>query len=229
LSLFFLTVLIGVGFGSDDAEAGAELRVGRAKNLANVEKHGVDFVEAQYAFLNPGRIILADLDHSGDEQRFFRIGKIEDRVMTVRFAWRAGRIRSSTRAGDAREEKSMSSGRPDETDDLGELDMLGPAVTDFLPLPDQLILREDSVKVTLSLSRRSVEFLKREAAKRHVPCQRMIRAPVDEPHAPLPVADRAGALFRSRPQFSSTRSSRIQPRVAPSPTWIHASCCSSTS
>ena len=52
-------------------------------------------------------------------------------------------------------------------------------VEDFLPAPDQLVLREHNVKVTLSLSRRSVEFFKREAGKAHVPYQRMIRALVD--------------------------------------------------
>jgi len=52
-------------------------------------------------------------------------------------------------------------------------------VKDFLPPPDQLVLREESVKVTLSLSRRSIEFFKREAGKRRVPYQRMIRALVD--------------------------------------------------
>jgi len=52
-------------------------------------------------------------------------------------------------------------------------------VKDFLPPPDQLVLREENVKVTLSLSRRSLEFFKREAGKRRVPYQRMIRALVD--------------------------------------------------
>lgn len=52
-------------------------------------------------------------------------------------------------------------------------------VEDFLPSPDQLVLKEDNVKVTLALSRRSVEFFKREAKKQHVPYQRMIRALVD--------------------------------------------------
>lgn len=52
-------------------------------------------------------------------------------------------------------------------------------VDDFLPSPDELVLKEDNVKVTLSLSRRSVAFFKREAAKRRVPYQRMIRALVD--------------------------------------------------
>ncbi len=52
-------------------------------------------------------------------------------------------------------------------------------IEDFLPRPDDLVLREDNVKVTLSLSRRSLDFFKREAKKRRVPYQRMIRALVD--------------------------------------------------
>jgi predicted DNA binding CopG/RHH family protein len=52
-------------------------------------------------------------------------------------------------------------------------------VEDFLPAPDELVPREDNVKVTLSLSRRSVEFFKREAGKARVPYQRMVRALVD--------------------------------------------------
>jgi predicted DNA binding CopG/RHH family protein len=53
------------------------------------------------------------------------------------------------------------------------------AVEDFLPAPDKLVPREDSVKVTLSLSRRSLDFFKREAKKSRVPYQRMIRSLVD--------------------------------------------------
>lgn len=52
-------------------------------------------------------------------------------------------------------------------------------IEDFLPSPDHLVPREDNVKVTLSLSRRSLDFFKREARKRRVPYQRMIRALVD--------------------------------------------------
>jgi predicted DNA binding CopG/RHH family protein len=52
-------------------------------------------------------------------------------------------------------------------------------VKDFLPPPDKLVMREANVKVTLSLSQRSVDFFKREAGKRRVPYQRMIRALVD--------------------------------------------------
>ena len=52
-------------------------------------------------------------------------------------------------------------------------------IEDFLPAPAALVPREDNVKVTLSLSRRSLDFFKREARKRRVPYQRMIRALVD--------------------------------------------------
>ena len=52
-------------------------------------------------------------------------------------------------------------------------------VEDFLPSPDALVPREENVKVTLSLSRRSVDFFKHAAKARRVPYQRMIRALVD--------------------------------------------------
>jgi predicted DNA binding CopG/RHH family protein len=61
------------------------------------------------------------------------------------------------------------------TGDIGKFRI----IEDFLPPPAALAVREDNVKVTLSLSRRSVEFFKREAKKRRVPYQRMIRALVD--------------------------------------------------
>ncbi len=52
-------------------------------------------------------------------------------------------------------------------------------VDDFLPSPEELASSDDNVKVTLSLTRRSVSFFKHEAARRRVPYQRMIRALVD--------------------------------------------------
>jgi hypothetical protein len=61
----------------------------------------------------------------------------------------------------------------------GEIGRIGKPMKDFLPPPDQLVLRESNVKVTLLLSQKSVDFFKREAKKAHVPYQRMIRALVD--------------------------------------------------
>ena len=53
-------------------------------------------------------------------------------------------------------------------------------VKDFLPPPHELVLKDDTIKVTLALSKSSLEFFKREAKKNRVPYQRMIRALVDE-------------------------------------------------
>ena len=48
-------------------------------------------------------------------------------------------------------------------------------VADFLPSPEELAFRDESVKVTLSLSKRSVDFFKLEARKTNTQYQRMIR------------------------------------------------------
>lgn len=52
-------------------------------------------------------------------------------------------------------------------------------VPDMLPKPHELVLKEDVVKITLSLSKDSLNFFKEHAAKQHVPYQKMIRALVD--------------------------------------------------
>ena len=52
-------------------------------------------------------------------------------------------------------------------------------VKDFLPPPDQLVLKEDNVKVTISLSKASVTFFKREAEKHRTSYQKMIRRVID--------------------------------------------------
>lgn len=52
-------------------------------------------------------------------------------------------------------------------------------IPDFLPPPHQLAFREEGVKVTLSLSKRSVDFFKAEAAKNNTQYQRMIRHLLD--------------------------------------------------
>jgi len=52
-------------------------------------------------------------------------------------------------------------------------------IAGFLPSPDQLAFREEGVKVTIALSRESVEFFKSEAATHHTQYQRMIRRLID--------------------------------------------------
>ena len=58
---------------------------------------------------------------------------------------------------------------------------IGPlkVVPDFLPPPEELAFREDTVKVTITLSKESVEFFKQEAKKHHTPYQKMIRRLLD--------------------------------------------------
>ena len=58
---------------------------------------------------------------------------------------------------------------------LGELRVL----KDFLPPPEQLMLKEENVKVTISLNKSSVESKKKEAQKHHTSYQRMIRRLLD--------------------------------------------------
>ncbi len=58
---------------------------------------------------------------------------------------------------------------------LGEIKI----VPDFLPSPAELAFREESVKVTISLSKKSIEFFKAEASKHHTQYQRMIRQLLD--------------------------------------------------
>ena len=52
-------------------------------------------------------------------------------------------------------------------------------VPDFLPPPEELVFREEGVKVTIALSKRSVEFFKGEARKHNTQYQRMIRRLLD--------------------------------------------------
>ncbi len=53
-------------------------------------------------------------------------------------------------------------------------------IPDFLPSPEELTFRdEEGVKVTIALSRRSVDFFKREARERNTKYQRMIRRLLD--------------------------------------------------
>ncbi len=52
-------------------------------------------------------------------------------------------------------------------------------VKDFLPPPDQLAFKEDQVKITIGLSKSSVDFFKQEAKKHHTQYQKMIRQLLD--------------------------------------------------
>jgi len=53
-------------------------------------------------------------------------------------------------------------------------------VDDFLPPPKGLVLKEETTKITISLTKSSINFFKNEAAKHHTNYQTMIRALIDK-------------------------------------------------
>lgn len=59
---------------------------------------------------------------------------------------------------------------------LGEVEL----IPDFLPSPENLALKNEQTKVTISLSTESVDFFKDAAQKHHMQYQKMIRQLLDE-------------------------------------------------
>ncbi|MEE9505188.1 MAG: CopG family transcriptional regulator [Thermodesulfobacteriota bacterium] len=53
-------------------------------------------------------------------------------------------------------------------------------IKDFLPSPEELAFKEETVKVTISLSKASIEFFKKEAKQHKTQYQKMIRRLLDE-------------------------------------------------
>ena len=74
-----------------------------------------------------------------------------------------------------KEGKSMKTKTKYTEEPMGDLKI----VKDFLPPPDQLVLREDNVKVTISLKKSSITFFKEQAKKQKTSYQKMIREVVD--------------------------------------------------
>jgi predicted DNA binding CopG/RHH family protein len=80
---------------------------------------------------------------------------------------------------------------------LGEMEV----VPDFLPPPEELAFREEGVKVTLALSKKSVDFFKFEASKHQTQYQRMIRRLLDayvQAQEKHPIAGRSSRTGRKR-------------------------------
>ena len=50
---------------------------------------------------------------------------------------------------------------------------------DFLPPPQELAFKEDQVKVTIGLTKSTIDFFKLEAKKHHTQYQKMIRRLLD--------------------------------------------------
>jgi hypothetical protein len=75
-------------------------------------------------------------------------------------------------------------------------------IGDFLPSPEELAFRDKDVKITITLSKKSVEFFKSVAAKSDTQYQRMIRRLLD-----AYVEAHAGALTR-RPSRTRAKGAR---------------------
>jgi uncharacterized protein len=63
------------------------------KNLANIGKHGISFEMALRVFLDPKRKIRFNTKHSSTEMRYYCIGMVGGRVLTVRFIIRGSKVR----------------------------------------------------------------------------------------------------------------------------------------
>ena len=65
-----------------------------SKEIENLKKHGVDFMEAIETFSDPNGFQLKDVKHSIVEMRFFWVGKSrKGKVITARFTRRGNVIR----------------------------------------------------------------------------------------------------------------------------------------
>lgn len=63
------------------------------KDKENQVKHGISFLTAHQAFLDPHRVIAEDTTHSTEEDRYYCIGHIGEGILTVRFTYRGNVIR----------------------------------------------------------------------------------------------------------------------------------------
>ena len=63
------------------------------KSDQNRKKHGISFEEAKSVFLDPSARLIADPDHSGDEDRFILLGMSERiRILVVCHCYRHGEV-----------------------------------------------------------------------------------------------------------------------------------------
>jgi len=64
-------------------------------------------------------------------------------------------------------------------DSIGKAIDASITVEDFLPPPEKLILKEENSKVTILLSKKSINFFKEQSKKSGVPYQSMIKKVLD--------------------------------------------------
>ncbi len=76
----------------------------------------------------------------------------------------------------AKVKRSMSKTIQYSNEPIGDLNL----IPDFLPSPEELALKQQNTKVTISLSSESVAYFKDTAKKHHMQYQKMIRQLLDE-------------------------------------------------
>jgi hypothetical protein len=101
-------------------------------------------------------------------------------VREVTFSWdaateAANRSDYFARATGEKADESMSKKITYTDGPIGEVEI----VKDSLPPPEDLVLKEDTVKITIALSRKSVDFFKEKAAELDTSYQKMIRRLLD--------------------------------------------------
>ena len=72
--------------------------------------------------------------------------------------------------------KSMNKTIQYSNEPIGDINL----VSDFLPSPEELALKQQNTKVTISLSSESVAYFKNTAKKHHMQYQKMIRQLLDD-------------------------------------------------
>jgi len=83
---------------------------------------------------------------------------------------------SSVPAIGAKVKRSMSKTIQYSNEPIGDIKI----ITDFLPSPEELVLKKENTKVTISLSSESVAYFKDVAKKHHLQYQKIIRQLLDE-------------------------------------------------
>jgi uncharacterized DUF497 family protein len=76
------------------------------KNKLNQEKHGILFEDARFVFNDPGKVILPDLFHGGEEERWIAIGMV-NKVLFVVYTERRECIRLISARSATKAEKEI--------------------------------------------------------------------------------------------------------------------------
>lgn len=72
---------------------------------------------------------------------------------------------------------------------MGEIEI----IKDFLPSPEELVLKEKNVRVTINLKESSIDYFKKVASKHHTQYQKIIRNLLDHYASQVPTGTRKKA------------------------------------